>query len=506
MIAEAVGFTATGSSSAGSNSGCSSGDLGQCLSDVQNLPSDALHWVASKAGGAVADVAGSAWDSICRSFVDAFTTVLQWFGGVFASMPDPDIGSIRGVYAISLTLGMIVALILLIIQAGAVVWTRSGAPLAQALTGLVKAGLAAMFTLAVAQQIMRASDSLAHWIVAASGTSMDGFSKRLIVLFTLSSGNGPEIPSVMLLIFGLLGIAIVLTLWFELVLRNAVFCVLVATAPISAAGQVGSVTQEWWRKLVKAGVQLALLKPVVALVFVIGLDMEGHSDGITSLVSGFCVLFMAVFAWPAVARFFTFAGTAMGGAMGVGALVGAVANRSAGGGPGIDPGGFGKFSERQAMSANAARGGGGGADGGAASGGIAGGAGSSSAAGAKAAGGGGASAAAGGGGGAAAGAATAAGAAAGPAGIAMAALQTLHKSINAVASRMEQQAGHAGLDGSNPTAYPGGYPSYGSVRVPKSGSGQSPQPSGQANGPEPRGGASATQATSKASATTRTGA
>jgi len=54
----------------------------------------------------------------------------------------------------------------------------------------------------------------------------------------------------------------------------------------------------------------------------------------------------------------------------------------------------------------------------------------------------------------------AAGAAAGPAGVAVAALQALHKTINAVASRMEQQAGHAGLEGANPTAYPGGYPSY----------------------------------------------
>lgn len=495
MIAVAVGFTETGSSSSGSNGGCGSGDLGQCLSNIQNLPNVALHWVTTKAGGAVADVASSAWDSICRSFVDAFTSVLQWFGGVFASMPDPDVGSIRGVYAISLTLGMIVALILLIIQAGAVVWTRSGAPLAQALTGLVKAGLAAMFTLAVAQQIMRASDSLTHWILSASGTSMDGFTKRLIVLLALSSGDGPEIPSVMLLIFGLLGIVIVLTLWFELVLRNAVFCVLVATAPISAAGQVGSATQEWWRKLVKAGVQLALLKPVVALVFVIGFDMEGNSGGITSLVSGFCVLFMAVFAWPAVARFFTFAGAAMGGAMGVGALVGAVANRSASGGPGIDPGGFGKFSERQAMSANAARGGGSG-------GGAADGAGGGSAAGAKAA-----SGAAGAGAGAAGGAtAAAAGVAAGPAGIAMAALQTLHKSINAVASRMEQQAGHAGLDGSNPTAYPGGYPSYGSVRMPRSGSGQAPQASGKANGSGSDSSASAAQAAPKARTTTRTGA
>lgn len=449
MIAVAAGLAQTGS-----GSGCLDGNVVQCLTNVVTLPGKAVDTITSgtksAVGGVVSDVAGSAWDSICHSFADAFTQVLTWFGGVFASMPDPDLGSIHGVYAISLTLGMIVAMFLLVTQAGAVVWTRSGAPLAQALTGLVKAALAALLTLAVSAQIMAASDELANWIVTSSGSSMTGFTQRLTTLLALSATAGPAIPSVLLLIFGLLGIVVVLILWFELVLRNAVFCVLVASAPISAAGQVGASTQEWWRKLVKAGIQLAIVKPVIALVFVVGFDMAGNATGITGLISGMAVLFMAVFACPAIGRFFTFTTVAMGGAMGAGALVGAVANRTASGGPGIDPAAFGQFSERQAMSANAAR------------------SGSTASSGASGA----AGAAAGGVGGGAAGAA--AGAAAGPAAIAVAALQTLHKTINAVASRMEQQAGHAGLEGANPTAYPGGYPSYGSVQLPaRSASGSS---------------------------------
>lgn len=474
MIASGAGFLQTGSSS-----GCLDGNIGQCVNNVMQLPISTYSTITSgtesTVGNAVGSVAGSAWDSICHSFADAFTQVLQWFGGVFASMPDPDLSSIHGVYAISLTLGMIVAMFLLVMQAGSVVWTRSGAPLAQALTGLPKAALAALLTLAVSAQIMAASDYLANWIVKSSGTSMTGFTRRLTTLLALSAVDGPEVPSVLLLLFGLLGIVIVLVLWFELVLRNAVFCVLVATAPIGAAGQIGSSTQEWWRKLVKAGVQLAMVKPVVALVFVIGFDMAGSSSGITGLISGMAVLFMAVFAWPAIGRLFTFTSVTMGGAMGAGALVGAVANRSSSGGPGIDPAGFGQFSERQAMSANAARGGGAMAS-----------AGGSGGSGAATGGAGGAAAGATGAGAAAAGAA--ASAAAGPAGIAVAALQALHKTVNAVASRMEQQAGHAGMEGANPTAFPGGYPSYGSVRLPSgsassrsSGSGSAKPTGGAAN-------------------------
>ncbi|WP_194909736.1 hypothetical protein [Catenulispora rubra] len=410
----------------GSGPGCLDGDIGQCLTDVAALPGKAAGAVASGAESAVGDVASSAWDSICHSFADAFTSMLKWFGGVFASMPDPDLGSIHGVYAISLTLGMIVATCLVILQAGSVVWTRSGAPLAQALIGLPKAVLASLLTLAVSAQIMAASDDLAKWIVSATGTDMTGATQRLTSLLALTAPTGPAIPSVLLLLFGLIGIGVVLVLWLELVLRNAAFCVLVATAPIGAAGQIGSSTTEWWRKLVKAGTQLAMVKPVIALVFAIGLDTSGNATGITGVISGMAVLFMAVFAWPAIARLFTFTSVTMGGAMGAGAVVGAVANRTAGGGPGVDPAAFGQFSERQAMSANAARGAGAGAVGRA---GI--------------------------------------GAASGPAGVAVAAVQALHKTINAVASRMEQQAGYAGLEGANPSAYPAGYPMYGSVRMPR---------------------------------------
>jgi hypothetical protein len=437
VIPQAIGLVL-----AGPSGGCLNGNVGRCFTDTVTLPDKAVNGITSQAGsavtGVVGDMAGSAWDSICTSFADAFTTVLQWFGTQFAHMPDPDLGSIHGVYAISLTLGMIIALVLMVMQAGSVLWTRSGAPLAQALTGLAKATIASLLTLAVATQMMAASDEVAAWIVTSSGKSMDQFSQRLTVLLALTSVSGAEVPSVLLLLFGLLGIVVIIVLWFELVLRNAVFAVIVATAPIAAAGQIGASTQEWWRKLVKAGIQLALLKPTVALVFVLGFDMTGTANGITGLISGMAVLFMAVFAWPTIGRFFTFTSASVGGAMGMGALVGAVANRSAGGGPGIDPAVFGRFSERQAMSANAGR----------ANAGSSGGAGSPA-------------------GGSTSGAAGALSSGAGPGAIAAAALQTLHKTVNAMASRMEQQAGHGGFEGANPIAYPAGYPAYGPIRMPQ---------------------------------------
>lgn len=394
---------------------CKPSDLHACYHSIVGSVGDA-------AGSVLSDMAGSAWDSICASFAKACTDLLGEFAKAFRDFPGPRLGSVTSVYSVTLTLGMTVALVLLLIQAGAVLWTRSGAALAQAVTGLVKAALASLLTLVVASQTLKASDEVTAWIITANGSSTAKFADGFATLVKFSKG----IASPLILLFALLGIVLTLVLWFELLLRNAAILILVGTAPIAAAGQIAGGTQDWWRKLVKTGVQLALLKPVIALVFLIGFATTTDAEGIAGLLSGLLVLFLAVFAWPVIARFFTFTSTAAGGAMGAGAAVGALA---ASGHGGVEPGAFQEFSERRAMSASAARSGGS------------------------------ISAGAGGTG--------KAGAALGPvAAAAITAAASLQKTINAVTSRMEQTAGHGGVEGASPTAHPAGFPAPSLRRAP----------------------------------------
>ena len=75
-------------------------------------------------------------------------------------------------------------------------------------------------------------------------------------------------------------------------------------------------TQAWWPRLASSTAQLIVLKPVVALVFCVGLSLTGKSSDIETLLSGMLVLVLAVIAWPAVARFFTFASVQVGGSAG----------------------------------------------------------------------------------------------------------------------------------------------------------------------------------------------
>ncbi|WP_369184133.1 conjugal transfer protein TrbL family protein [Streptomyces sp. Y1] len=387
------------------------------------------------AGDAAGKVASSAWDSICKSFADAATELLKTFATAFVKIPAPDLASngVRSVYAISLGVAALVACLLVVFQVIRTVITHDGRPLATAAVGVGKAALAFLLTLVVASTALAASDELTKYIVDNSLGGEQALSDKIAKLVSYTPGTAASL----LLIIAIIGILLTLVLWFEMLLRNAAIVVLVATSPISAAGQVSDSTKTWWSKLVSSTVQLIILKPIIALVFALGFNVAGDSKDLQTTLSGMLILLLAALAWPAIARFFSFASVQVGGGAGLAALLGFAGGRlSTAGGPltGASPDSFGQESASRTMNSFASKGGGaaGGAGGGAAGG------------------------AAGGAGGAAAGGA---GAAAGPVGmIAVAAVKAAQQAVNSLAGGMEKMAGHAGVQGANPyAAQPAGY-------------------------------------------------
>ncbi|HLL66746.1 MAG TPA: hypothetical protein VK453_13560 [Micromonosporaceae bacterium] len=393
-------------------------------------------------GAIVDDIAGtvatSAWDAVCRSFADAAVSMLEFFANGFVGIPAVNLqsGGVRDVYAISLGLAGFVAVLLLLVQIARTAFTHDGSALAHGLIGLGKAALAFMLTLTVAGTALVAADEVTAFIVNRTFGNTEGLRDKLTALFTV----GPNVAPSLLLILSLVCIALIVVLWFELLLRNAAVAVLIATSPIAAVGQIGEGTKAWWPKLVGATIQLIVLKPVIALVFALGLTLTGEGEDIASLLTGLVVLLLAALAWPAIARFFTFASVQMGGGMGLASLIGMASNQAnAGGVPvGADPNQFSQAAEARTMGAHTGR-----------------------AASATPAAAGGSSGAATGAGAAAAGGATAAtgGAAAAVFG-AKFALDAAQKGANSLVGKSEQMAGHAGLEGANPHANPAGYPRH----------------------------------------------
>ena len=383
-------------------------------------------------GDGVDSIVSSAWDNICKSFADAATSVLTSFANAFVAIPDVDLTShgLRNVYSISLGLAGFVAALLLFGQVIRTVITHDGSAVATGLIGVGKAALAFMLTLVVASACLLASDELTGWIVDNSLGGTAAFSDKISKLVAWD----PQTSGSLLLIFGILGILLTVVLWFEMLLRNAAIAVLIATSPISAVGMMSEGTKGWWSKLVTSTVQLIILKPIVALVFALGFNLAGDSQDLETTLSGMLVLLLAALAWPAIARFFTFANVQTGGAAGLGALLGFAGGRlsaqGAGGPSGVSPDDFGSAAADRTMSSFASKGG-------------------SQAAGAVAGGG----QAAGG----AAGAASGAAAAAGPAGlIAAAGVRLAQQAVNSLAGGMDKMAGHAGMQ-ANPGAQPAGY-------------------------------------------------
>ena len=388
-----------------------------------SCPANPLDCATAAVGSAIGGAASSAWDQVCKSFAVAASQLLGAFGKAFVAIPPVSVGSggVRNVYAICLGLAAVVAALLLLGQVIRTAVTHDGSGLAQGLTGVGKAALAFLLTLTIAATALEAADQLTQFIVTQTFGSVQALSAKIANLVPWDV----NVQGALLLIFGVIGIVLTIVLWFEMLLRNAAIAVLVATSPIAAAGQVSRSTQAWWPKLASSTAQLIVLKPVIALVFCVGLSLTGKSSDIETLLSGMLVLVLAVIAWPAVARFFTFASVQVGGSAGLGAVLGFTAARAAGGSSapgGIEPDEFSRRLEARTMaglenaSVSAGRPGG----------------------------------AAAGTGGWTAGS--------GPAGLAVAAASAAQRAANALAGQMEQTAGHAGLPGANPYTQPAGTP------------------------------------------------
>ena len=278
-------------------------------------------------GQLVGSTASSAWDAICLSFATAADGLLKAFARAFTAIPPVDLTSpgVKNVYAISLGVAAAIAAMLLLGQVIRTAFTHDGTALADGLTGIGKAAAAFLLTLAIASAAVTAADSLTSYIISRSFGSAARLTARITTLLSFTTGTGHPGEELaggasLLLLLAIIGILLILVLWFELLLRNAAIAVLVATSPIAAAGLASAPSRSWWPKTASATGQLIILKPVIALVFALGLELTGTSHGIETLLAGMLILLLAAFAWPVIARFFTFATVGLSGSTGLGTV------------------------------------------------------------------------------------------------------------------------------------------------------------------------------------------
>ncbi|WP_228982138.1 hypothetical protein [Streptomyces sp. DH12] len=286
-----------------------------------------LDWV----GGKISEMASDALKEAARYIGESVVWLLEAFANAFNSWSTIDLvdTGISNMLGISLSLSVVIAAFLLIIQSGKVAISQDGGPFVTAASGLVKwAAILAVYTTAT-QVALDWSDELSTWIInytfegGGSGErdAQKAMSTQLGKLFSgltvggsaaaaggaMVGGSGFLASAVgVVIVIGILCILAIAALWVEMMMRQAAIMILVVSMPIVLAGQMADSTRDWWPKARNALIATILAKPVIVMCFGIGFGAMTDASGVRNVLVGFMVFVLAGIAWPVLARFMIF--------------------------------------------------------------------------------------------------------------------------------------------------------------------------------------------------------
>ncbi len=225
-----------------------------------------------RGGSALVDASGR--PSPAAPFFALWPT-LMWIGGSAAV----------GLFLWQLTLTMV--------RGGAGFWRVASGPAAY--------GVATALTLGVAAALVGASEGLTV-LLLQRGLAAENF-RSILDHPHLGFSDNPTLDSSldttarallmgMIALFGLLPAAIGFLL--QTIFRQAIIVVLIATVPITAAGLLANSTAVWFWRSLRWMLAAILLKPALALVLVVGVNMLSGPGGIGGLLAGTGVLLISL--------------------------------------------------------------------------------------------------------------------------------------------------------------------------------------------------------------------
>ena len=208
--------------------------------------------------------------------------------------------------------------------------TRKANPLVDVGTGLVILIVTSAIGVLLATILLRAGDAWTTWILTQSA---DGhFGGRLTRVLSFDS----EQPFAVIM-FGAVAIVLTVAQAVLMAFRQVAVIILAGVLPLAAAGAMTPSTRRWLRRV--SGWMLAFIfyKPAAAAVYATAFTLVGRGHDPRTVSVGFAMVFLSLFALPALMKFFTWAtvsvdspgggggllGTALNGAIAVGAVRGA---------------------------------------------------------------------------------------------------------------------------------------------------------------------------------------
>ena len=244
---------------------------------VEAIDWNPLHWLGDAAGAAAAD----GWRIAMIGLWSAALWLLKLAFQIIDLFTTPDLtatGPMGAVLPTTLWLGATVAALMMFVQLIVALVRRDGQSIGRVFLGIAQFGAVWVVFLAVAAGLVAAAAGLSRGILRAmlhvdamSGYDFTDAWPRQVTDTTVAT------------VLGVLSLLLVIPAAFFYILimfvREAALIILIATAPITAAGLLNDTTKVWFWKSLRWFVACLLISPTAALLLGIGVKL---SAGITA--------------------------------------------------------------------------------------------------------------------------------------------------------------------------------------------------------------------------------
>ena len=239
---------------------------------IEAIDLNPLHWLGDAATAAV----GNVWKAAMTGLWSAALWMLKLAFRIIDAFTTPDLsaaGPMGAVLPTTLWLGAALAVIMMFVQLTLALVRRDGKSMGQILLGIGQFGLVWVGFLGLAGGFVAAAAGLEHGILSGMLHASDMSHVDLSTTFPDNIGD-----ITLATVLGILGLLIVIPAAFFYVLimfvREAALIILVATAPISAAGLVSETGKVWFWKTLRWFFSCLLISPVAALLLGIGVKLS----------------------------------------------------------------------------------------------------------------------------------------------------------------------------------------------------------------------------------------
>lgn len=270
------------------------------------------------AGGAVASAASAGFDAVAKAIVEAadqmFMTVISgWIKTNSASAVSPD--TIQWLQGVGIRpLMLLVAVLSTVVCGTRLAWEAgfggNGKGALEGLKALLRTIVIGAAGTTLILSLLEAGDAYSNWIIARSLADGQGLPDRLLADASLGSGIGFTL--------GILAIFASFVQMFLMVIRSALLVLLAGAWQATAAGSATETGAQSFKKVTGWIIAFLLYKPAAAICYAAGIRLmfagNDNKPSLAGVITGLCILLMAILVLPALLRLVAPATAALGGA------------------------------------------------------------------------------------------------------------------------------------------------------------------------------------------------